>query len=51
MTVVKRNTASFTISVIPYTLEHTNLKSKQAGSVVNLEVDIVAKYVENLMTR
>ena len=51
LTVVKRNTASFTISVIPYTLEHTNLKSKQAGSVVNLEVDIVAKYVENLMTR
>ena len=51
LTVVKRNTASFTISVIPYTLEHTNLKSKQAGSVVNLEVDIVAKYVENLMTK
>ena len=51
LTVVKRNTASFTISVIPYTLEHTNLKSKQAGSLVNLEVDIVAKYVENLMTK
>ena len=51
LTVVKRNTASFTISVIPYTMDHTNLKGKQIGDLVNLEVDIVAKYVENLMTK
>ena len=51
LTVVKRNTASFTISVIPYTLEHTNLKGKQTRDLVNLEVDIVAKYVETLMTK
>jgi riboflavin synthase len=51
LTVVKRNTASFTISVIPYTLEHTNLKGKVLGNKVNLEVDIVAKYVETLVVR
>ena len=51
LTVVKRGASSFTISVIPYTLENTNLKGKSAGDRVNLEVDIVAKYVESLMAR
>ncbi|MEC9309157.1 MAG: riboflavin synthase [Chloroflexota bacterium] len=51
LTVVKRNTASFTISVIPYTLEHTNLKGKVLYNTVNLEVDIIAKYVEALVIR
>jgi riboflavin synthase len=49
LTVVKRGAASFTISVIPYTFSHTNLKNKSVGSRVNLEVDILAKYVESLM--
>ncbi len=39
----------FTVAVIPYTFEHTTLGSKQAGGAVNLEVDIVAKYVERLL--
>ena len=51
LTVVKRGASSFTVSVIPYTTENTNLKSKMAGDRVNLEVDIVAKYVESLMAR
>ena len=51
LTVVKRGASSFTVSVIPYTTENTNLKGKMAGDRVNLEVDIVAKYVENLMAR
>ena len=51
LTVVKRGAASFTISVIPYTFCHTNLKDKLVGSRVNLEVDILAKYVESLMSR
>ncbi len=51
LTVVKCSPASFTISVIPYTFAHTNLESKKTGSRVNLEVDILAKYVENLMGR
>lgn len=49
LTVVKRGTSSFTVSVIPYTLEHTNLRGRRKGDRVNLEVDIVAKYVENLV--
>jgi len=33
---------------VDYTREHTTLSSKQAGDLVNLEVDIIAKYVEQL---
>ena len=51
LTVVKRGTLWFTVSVIPYTWANTNLKGKLVGSRVNLEVDIVAKYVESLMNR
>ena len=51
LTVVQRGASSFTVSVIPYTLENTNLKEKRVGDRVNLEVDIVAKYVESLLAR
>ena len=51
LTVVKKGASSFTVSVIPYTTENTNLKGKMAGDRVNLEMDIVAKYVESLMAR
>jgi riboflavin synthase len=51
LTVVEKGASSFTVSVIPYTLENTNLNGKVAGDRVNLEVDIVAKYVESLMSR
>ena len=51
LTVVKKGAASFTISVIPYTFSHTNLQEKSTGDRVNLEVDIVAKYVESLLAR
>ena len=51
LTVVKVGGSSFTLSVIPYTLANTNLQSQAKGSRVNLEVDIVAKYVESLLAR
>ena len=51
LTVVQKGTSTFTLSVIPYTLENTNLKEKGPGDRVNLEVDIVAKYVESVMAR
>ena len=51
LTVVKRGTSSFTLSVIPYTLENTNLQDKVVGDRVNLESDIVAKYVESILAR
>jgi len=40
---------SFTVSLIPETLERTNLGAAQPGRRVNLEVDVLAKYVERLM--
>jgi riboflavin synthase len=51
LTVVKKGASSFTLSVIPYTMENTNLKGKSVGHPANLEVDIVAKYVESLLVR
>ena len=51
LTVVKKGASSFTLSVIPYTLNNTNLKEKSRGDRVNLEVDILAKYVESLVAR
>ncbi len=51
LTVVKIGTSSFTLSVIPYTLENTNLREKTAGDRVNLETDIVAKYIESLLPK
>ncbi len=49
LTVVKSMATSFTVSVIPYTLENTILKNRRLGDAVNLEVDILAKYVESLL--
>ena len=51
LTVVQRGASSFTLAVIPYTLENTNLASISVGDHVNLEADILAKYVESLLTR
>jgi riboflavin synthase len=50
LTVVECDTATFAVSVVKYTLEHTNLGHRKPGDVVNLEVDILAKYVEKLLS-
>ena len=42
-------TTSFDVSLIPETLERTNLGGTAVGRTVNLEVDVVAKYVEKLV--
>jgi len=39
----------FRVALIPYTLEHTSLGQARAGGPVNLEVDVIAKYVERLL--
>ena len=39
----------FTVAIIPYTYEHTNFHQLKAGSVVNLEFDIVGKYIQRMM--
>jgi riboflavin synthase len=41
----------FTIAVIPYTYEHTNLNSKKIGDIVNIEFDIIAKYIEIMLNK
>ncbi len=46
LTVVNIDAASFTVSVVNYTLENTVLGNRKTGDIVNLEVDIIAKYVE-----
>ena len=48
LTVVAKDSSSFWVSVVDYTREHTNLGSRRVGDLVNLEVDIIAKYVEQL---
>ena len=48
LTVMDRDAGSFTVSLVGYTRENTTLGSKRVGDPVNLEVDIIAKYVERL---
>ncbi|WP_103502417.1 riboflavin synthase [Streptomyces sp. SM14] len=49
LTVVEAAAGSFTVSLIPATLELTTLGHRQPGDIVNLEVDVLAKYVERLL--
>ena len=49
LTVVNAKNRSFSVAIIPYTFEHTNFKTIREGSEVNLEFDIIGKYVKNLM--
>jgi riboflavin synthase len=41
---------SFAVWIIPYTKRHTNLDRARAGDLVNLEFDIIAKYVERMVS-
>jgi riboflavin synthase len=49
LTVAEVGDATFAVSLIPETLDRTNLGAATPGTPVNLEVDILAKYVEKLM--
>ena len=49
LTVADENKTTFTVAIIPYTYEHTNLKNKEEGDSVNLEFDILGKYVVRYM--
>ena len=48
LTVVECGCSSFTITLIPYTSDHTVLGAKCVGDSVNVEVDMIAKYVERV---
>jgi riboflavin synthase len=49
LTVVDSKDDQFSVAIIPYTLEHTNLQQVEVGSTVNLEFDIIGKYVTKIM--
>ncbi len=49
LTVCDSQPQSFRVAIIPYTMEHTNFCRIEPGSVVNLEFDIVGKYIARLM--
>ncbi len=49
LTVCDSKPGSFRVAIIPYTFEHTNFSRIRPGSVVNLEFDIVGKYIARLM--
>jgi riboflavin synthase len=53
LTVGEINDTNYVVTVwlIPETLERTNLSSKKAGDLINLEVDVLAKYVERLLAK
>jgi riboflavin synthase len=49
LTVAALRPRGFSVAVIPYTLERTNLRAARPGDRVNLEMDVIAKYVERLL--
>jgi riboflavin synthase len=51
LTVVNSLENRFSVAIIPYTFEHTNMQHLKEGDAVNLEFDIIGKYVARLMRR
>ncbi|MFN8243926.1 MAG: riboflavin synthase [Ferruginibacter sp.] len=49
LTVFNVKPGHFTVAIIPYTFVHTNIGQVQAGDTVNIEFDVVGKYVERIM--
>ena len=49
LTVVDATEENFSVSMIPHTREVTNFKFKRVGSLINIETDVLAKYIERLM--
>ena len=50
LTVVNPTEKTFQVAIIPYTYEHTNFHQIKKGSVVNIEFDIIGKYISRMMT-
>jgi riboflavin synthase len=50
LTVVDVQKDSFTVSVIPFTFENTTLGTKRVGDLINIETDLIGKYVERILT-
>ena len=50
LTVMAKDDQSFSVSLVQYTQEHTNLTRREPGDSINLETDIIARYVEQLLS-
>lgn len=50
LTVVNSRDNEFSVAIIPYTYENTNFKNINSGTVVNLEFDVIGKYVQKLLS-
>ena len=51
LTVVNSKTNKFSVAIIPYTYNHTNFKNLKVGDAVNLEFDMVGKYISKLVNQ
>ena len=51
LTVINSKNGEFSVAIIPYTYEHTNFGSLKIGDLVNLEFDVIGKYVARLATK
>ncbi len=51
LTIVDKTADTFAVSLVQYTQAHTNLLGKRPGDLVNIETDIIARYVENLLAQ
>jgi riboflavin synthase len=51
LTVVDSTDNSFSVAIIPYTFEHTNFNRSKKGDIVNVEFDIIGKYVARLLNK
>ena len=49
LTVNACHRTSFSVAIIPFTLQHTNLRARRVGDKVNIESDLIGKYVQNLL--
>jgi len=50
LTVVNSKQNQFSVAIIPYTYEHTNFKNFEVGTKINLEFDVIGKYVARLQS-
>ncbi len=50
LTIIDKDDAGFAVSLVQYTQEHTNLLDRQPGDAVNLETDILARYIDELLS-
>lgn len=49
LTIVAKDAASFSVSLVQYTQEHTNLVRRKPGDRINIETDILARYIESIL--